>query len=49
MVAALAMIIGLVLFTIGALEFPFKGDVRVSPEAFESVLDRFSDSRLSDL
>jgi protein-S-isoprenylcysteine O-methyltransferase Ste14 len=49
MVAALAMIIGLVLFTIGALEFPFKGDVRVTPEAFESVLDRFSDSKLSKL
>ena len=49
MVAALAMIIGLVLFTIGALEFPFKGDVRVSPEAFKSVLDRFGDSKLSDL
>jgi hypothetical protein len=45
MVAALAMIIGLVLFTIGALEFPFKGDVRVSPEAFESLLDRFNDSK----
>lgn len=49
MVAALAMIIGLVLFTIGALEFPFKGDVRVSPEAFKSVLDRFGDGKLSDL
>ncbi|MBA2534609.1 MAG: DUF4239 domain-containing protein [Rubrobacter sp.] len=49
MVAALAMIIGLVLFTIGALEFPFKGDVRVGPGAFESVLERFDQSSLSDL
>jgi hypothetical protein len=49
MVAALAMVIGLVLFTIGALEFPFKGDVRVSPEAFESLLDRFRQSSHSEL
>lgn len=49
MVAALAMIIGLVLFTIGALEYPFRGDVRVGPDAFESIIDRFENSKLSRL
>ena len=49
MVAALALIIGLVLFTIGALDYPFRGDVRVGPEAFKSVLARMEDSKLSDL
>lgn len=49
MVAALALIIGLVLFTIGALDYPFRGDVRVGPGAFYSVLDRIEDSKLSRL
>jgi len=49
MVAALALVIGLVLFTIGSLEYPFSGDVRLSPEAFELVLERFASSKLSVL
>jgi hypothetical protein len=49
MVAALALIIGLVLFTVAALDFPFRGDVRIGPEAFEQVLGRFESSKLSDL
>jgi hypothetical protein len=49
MVAALALVIGLVLFTIGSLEYPFSGDVRLSPEAFELVLKRFATSKLSVL
>jgi hypothetical protein len=49
MVAALALIISLVLFTVAALDYPFKGDIRVGPEAFEHVLDRFERSKLSDL
>jgi Protein of unknown function (DUF4239) len=49
MVAALALIIGLVLFTVAALDFPFKGDVRIGPEAFEQALGRFESSNLSDL
>jgi len=49
MVAALALIIGLVLFTIGALDFPFRGDLKIEPTAFESVLDRLEQSKLSDL
>jgi protein-S-isoprenylcysteine O-methyltransferase Ste14 len=49
MVAALAGVIALVLFTIGALEYPFWGGARVGPGAFELVLERFDTSRLSDL
>ena len=49
MVAALALVIGLVLFTIGSLEYPFSGSVRLEPEAFELVLERFESSRLSVL
>ena len=49
MVAALALVIGLVLFTVAALDFPFKGDVRIGPEAFEQALGRFESSKLSDL
>jgi hypothetical protein len=49
MVAALALTIALVLFIVGALDYPFRGDVRVGPDAFESVLERFESSQLSDL
>jgi hypothetical protein len=49
MVAALAFIIGLVLFTVAALDYPFRGDVHISPDAFEQTLDRFESTRLSEL
>ena len=49
MVAALAFIIGLVLFTVASLDYPFRGDVHISPDAFEQTLDRFESTRLSDL
>jgi hypothetical protein len=49
MVGALALIISLVLFTVATLNYPFKGEVRVGPEAFEQVLGRFESSDLSDL
>jgi hypothetical protein len=49
MVAALAMIISLSLFTVAALDHPFEGDIRVHPAAFEQVLERFHESKLSDL
>ena len=49
MVAALALTIGLVLFTIGALDHPFSGDIRVGPDAFNSVIERMEHSKLSDL
>src|SRR5215213_2201943 len=49
MVAALAMIISLSLFTVAALDYPFQGDIRIHPAAFEQVLERFRESKLSDL
>ena len=49
MVASLAMIIALVLFTVAALNYPFGGDLKIGPEAMEHVLGRFETSKLSDL
>ena len=49
MVMTLAGVIGLVLFTIGALEHPFSGGARIGTDAFELVLERFETSKLSDL
>jgi uncharacterized membrane protein YraQ (UPF0718 family) len=49
MVASLALVISLVLFTVAALNFPFKGDITIHPEAMQQVLDRFHSSKLSDL
>src|SRR5687768_8798071 len=50
MVAALAMILSASLFTVAALDYPLsKGDVRIHPAAFEQVLERFQESKLSDL
>jgi hypothetical protein len=41
MIAALASIIALVLFTIYALDHPFTGITRIKPDAFELTLDTF--------
>ena len=49
MVSALALIIALVLFTVAELDFPFRGGIRIGPQAMEQVLDRFETSTLSDL
>jgi hypothetical protein len=49
MVATLAVIITLVLFTVGALEYPFSGSARIGTGTYELVLDRFETSKLSDL
>jgi Protein of unknown function (DUF4239) len=49
MVVTLAAVIGLVLFTIGAMEHPFSGGARIGTGAFELVLERFETSKLSDL
>ncbi len=49
MVLTLAAVIGLVLFTIGAMEHPFSGAARIGTEAFELVLERFETSKLSDI
>src|SRR5215211_3217362 len=45
MVAALALIISLVLFTIASLDFPFSGDLTVGPDALEQVLSRIENSK----
>jgi hypothetical protein len=49
MVATLALVISLVLFTVATLNHPFRGDVSVRPDAFDQVLARFESSDLSDL
>jgi Protein of unknown function (DUF4239) len=49
MVVTLAAVIGLVLFTIGAMEHPFSGGARIGTGAFELVLERFETSQLSEL
>ena len=49
MVMTLAAVIGLVLFTIGALEYPFSGGARIGTGAFELILERFETGELSNL
>jgi hypothetical protein len=49
MVVTLAAIIGLVLFTVGAMENPFEGGARIGTGAFDLILERFETSQLSDL
>jgi hypothetical protein len=49
MVASLAGVIALVLFTIGILDHPFSGGARIGTDAFELVLNRFETSDLSKL
>jgi Protein of unknown function (DUF4239) len=49
MVAALALIISMSLFTVAALDYPFNGDIRIHPSAYENDLERFRESKLSDL
>src|SRR5215212_753739 len=49
MVASLALTISLSLFTVVALNHPFQGDVRIHPAALEQDLQRFHESKLSDL
>src|SRR5918995_3143419 len=49
MVAALALIISMSLFTVAALDYPFNGDIRIHPTAYEQDLERFHESKFSDL
>ena len=49
MVVTLATVIGLVLFTIGAMEHPFSGGARISTDAFDLVLERLKTSKLSEI
>jgi hypothetical protein len=48
MVATLATVIGLVLFTVGVIEYPFSGGARIGTGAFELILERFETSELSN-
>jgi hypothetical protein len=48
MVGTLAAVIGLVLFTVGVLEYPFSGGARIGTGAFELILERFETSKLSN-
>src|SRR5918997_3123718 len=48
MVVTPGAVIGLVLFTVGAMEYPLSGSVRIGPGAFELILDRFETSELSN-
>jgi Protein of unknown function (DUF4239) len=48
MVATLAAVIGLVLFTVGAMEHPFSGGARIGTGAFDLILERFETSKLSN-
>lgn len=45
MVAALALVIALVLFTVAELDFPFRGGIRIGPVAMEQVLGTFENSK----
>jgi hypothetical protein len=49
MVAALALIVSMSLFTVAALDYRFNGDIRIHPSAYEQDLERFRESNLSDL
>ena len=49
MVASLAAVIALILFTVGVMDHPFSGGARIETGAFELVLNRFETSQLSDL
>ena len=43
-----AGVIGLVLFTVGALGHPFSGGARIGTGAFDLSLERFDTSKLSN-
>jgi len=44
MIAAYTLVLALILFTIGALDYPFDGVAQVAPDAFESALSRMESS-----
>jgi len=44
MIAAYTLILALILFTIGALDYLFDGVAQVGPDAFEAVLSRMESS-----
>ena len=48
MVAGLALVVSMSLFTVAALDYPFRG-IHIHPTAYENDLERFRVSKLSDL
>jgi hypothetical protein len=40
-VGMLAFMLALVLFLIAGVDYPFRGEIRVGPEAFENALHHF--------
>ncbi len=44
MTAAYTLVLALIIFTIGALEYPFDSVSQVSPDAFEAGLSRMESS-----
>jgi hypothetical protein len=44
MIAAYTLVLALILFTIGALDYPFDGIAHVDPDAFEDALSRMQSS-----
>jgi hypothetical protein len=49
MVGSLALVISMSLFTVAALDYPFRGDLHIHPTSYENDLERFHESKLSDL
>ncbi|HEX8260235.1 MAG TPA: hypothetical protein VF558_08045 [Rubrobacteraceae bacterium] len=45
MIAAHTLVLALILFTIGTMDYPFDGIARVSPDAFEDALSRMESYR----
>jgi hypothetical protein len=45
MIAAYTLVLALILFTIGALDYPFDGIAQVDPDTFEDALSRMQFSR----
>jgi hypothetical protein len=39
MICALSFLIGLVLFLVIAMDYPFRGSISVTPEAFRALLE----------
>jgi hypothetical protein len=48
MIGTLALLIGLVIFLTMSLDYPFRGAIRVGPEAFERALTVFDQIDVAD-
>jgi hypothetical protein len=48
MIGTLALLVGLVIFLTMSLDYPFRGAIRVGPEAFERALTVFDQIDVAD-